>query len=50
VTSAVTQAALDAGAADVVLFTDVANPTSNGVYQRLGYRPIETRVVTEFKA
>jgi GNAT superfamily N-acetyltransferase len=50
VTSAVTQAALATGADDVVLFTDVANPTSNGLYQRLGYRPIEDRVVMEFKA
>ncbi len=32
-------------AADVLLFTDLANPTSNAVYQRLGYRPIEDRVV-----
>jgi GNAT superfamily N-acetyltransferase len=50
VTSVVTQAALATGADDVVLFTDVANPTSNGLYQRLGYRPIEDRVVMEFKA
>jgi len=49
-TAAVTQAALDAGANDVVLFTDVANPTSNALYQRLGYRPIEDRVVMEFSA
>jgi GNAT superfamily N-acetyltransferase len=49
-TSAVTQAALDAGAEAVVLFTDVANPTSNALYQRLGYRPIGDRVVMEFKA
>jgi predicted GNAT family acetyltransferase len=48
VTSAVTQAALDAGAEDVVLFTDQANPTSNALYQRLGYLPIEERVVLEF--
>ncbi|TDD82341.1 GNAT family N-acetyltransferase [Actinomadura darangshiensis] len=47
-TAAVTQAALDAGAADVVLFTDVANPTSNGVYRRLGYRPVEDQVVLAF--
>ena len=47
-TSAVTQAALDAGASDVVLFTDVANATSNALYQRLGYRPIEDRVVMRF--
>ena len=47
-TAAVTQAAIDAGAADVVLFTDLANPTSNALYQRLGYRPIEDRTVVEF--
>jgi GNAT superfamily N-acetyltransferase len=50
VTSAVSQAALDAGADEVVLFTDLANPTSNALYQRLGYRPIETRVVLELAA
>lgn len=44
VTTSVTQAALDAGAADVVLFTDLANPTSNALYQRLGYRPVGDRV------
>jgi predicted GNAT family acetyltransferase len=49
-TSAVTQAALDAGAEDVVLFTDQANPTSNALYQRLGYRPIEERVVLGFSS
>jgi len=45
ITSAVTQAALDGGAAEVVLFTDLANPTSNALYQRLGYQPIGDRVV-----
>jgi RimJ/RimL family protein N-acetyltransferase len=47
VTTAVSQSALAAGAAAVVLFTDVANPTSNALYQRLGYRPIGDRVVVE---
>jgi RimJ/RimL family protein N-acetyltransferase len=32
----------------VVLYTDLANPTSNAVYQRLGYRPVEDRVVLSF--
>jgi predicted GNAT family acetyltransferase len=50
VTTAVTRAALGAGAAEVVLFTDLANPTSNALYQRLGYRPVEDRVVLEFSA
>ena len=39
-TAAVTQAALDGGADGVVLFTDLANPTSNTLYQRLGFRPV----------
>jgi GNAT superfamily N-acetyltransferase len=37
VTAEVTRAALAAGATDVVLYTDPANPTSNALYQRLGY-------------
>jgi predicted GNAT family acetyltransferase len=49
VTAAVTQGALDAGVTDVVLFTDLANPTSNGVYRRLGYRPVEDRTLLTFK-
>ena len=47
-TAAVTRAALDAGATDVVLFTEVDNPTSNALYQRLGYTPIEDRRTVEF--
>jgi GNAT superfamily N-acetyltransferase len=49
VTAAVSEAALDAGASHVVLFTDLANPTSNALYQRLGYQPVEDRVVLEFE-
>ena len=41
--------ALDAGATDVVLYTDLANPTSNALYQRLGYRPVEDRLVLSFE-
>ncbi|MFD9570288.1 GNAT family N-acetyltransferase [Streptomyces sp. NPDC059982] len=47
VTHAVTAAARAAGAREVLLFTDVANPTSNGVYRRLGYTPLEDRVRLE---
>ncbi|MBT2457846.1 GNAT family N-acetyltransferase [Streptomyces sp. ISL-86] len=43
VTYAVSEAAYAAGALEVLLFTDLANPTSNGVYQRLGYTPVEDR-------
>ena len=48
-TAAVSQAALDAGVREVVLYTDLANPTSNALYQRLGYRPVEDRVVFSFE-
>ena len=40
VTVEVSRAALAAGATDVVLFTNPANPTSNALYQRIGYVPI----------
>lgn len=39
-TAAATRAALDAGAQDVVLFTDLANPTANRLYPRLGFVPV----------
>jgi len=48
VTAAVSQAALGAGVREVVLYTDLANPTSNALYQRLGYRPVEDRVIFSF--
>jgi hypothetical protein len=41
-------AALRDGAAEVVLFTDLGNPTSNGLYQRLGFRPVQDRTVVTF--
>lgn len=47
VTAAVSQQALDAGATEVVLYTDLANPTSNALYQRLGYRPVADRIALE---
>ncbi|MBK6019517.1 GNAT family N-acetyltransferase, partial [Streptomyces sp. MBT53] len=39
VTTEVSRAARTAGATEVLLFTDLANPTSNALYQRIGYRP-----------
>ena len=45
VTAAVSQAALDAGIENVLLFTDLANLTSNGIYIRLGYQPVTDRVI-----
>ncbi|MBV9170302.1 MAG: GNAT family N-acetyltransferase, partial [Chloroflexi bacterium] len=40
VTAAATREVLDLGAIPV-LFTDLANPVSNSIYQRLGYRPVD---------
>jgi hypothetical protein len=37
------------GPREVVLFTDLANPTSNALYQRLGYRPVTDRAVLRFE-
>jgi predicted GNAT family acetyltransferase len=50
VTATVSQLALARGADQVVLFTDLANPTSNALYQRLGYRPVSDRVVLTFES
>ncbi|MET9696509.1 GNAT family N-acetyltransferase [Streptomyces sp. NPDC006529] len=44
-THAATLAARTAGAAEVLLFTDLANPTSNRLYPRLGYVPLWDRSV-----
>jgi GNAT superfamily N-acetyltransferase len=49
VTAAVTQAALADGARDVVLFTDLANPVSNALYQRLGYRRVSDWLMMAFR-
>jgi predicted GNAT family acetyltransferase len=49
-TAAVSRAALDSGAENVVLFTDRANPASNALYQRLGFDPVEERVVLRFRS
>jgi GNAT superfamily N-acetyltransferase len=50
VTAAVSGAARASGAAEVLLFTDLANPVSNSIYQRIGYRPVEDRVLLSFSA
>jgi hypothetical protein len=33
---------------EVLLYTDLDNPTSNRLYARLGYRPVEDRVMLSF--
>jgi predicted GNAT family acetyltransferase len=39
VTAGATAAAIGRGAKQVVLYTNLANPTSNAIYQAIGYRP-----------
>ncbi len=48
VTAACTADALARDAGEVVLFTDLANPTSNSIYQSIGFRPIGDRRVVRF--
>jgi predicted GNAT family acetyltransferase len=36
----VSRAALESGAAEVLLLTDLADPTSDALYRRIGYRPV----------
>jgi uncharacterized protein len=38
--AALSQVQLDAGRQRCFLFTDLANPTSNAIYQAIGYRPV----------
>ncbi|MCI0686502.1 MAG: GNAT family N-acetyltransferase [Sporichthyaceae bacterium] len=47
-TALVSQRALDAGAYACSLTTDLANPTSNAIYQRIGYYPVADAVSLRF--
>ncbi|WP_187352060.1 GNAT family N-acetyltransferase [Allosaccharopolyspora coralli] len=50
VTAAASRRARAAGANEVVLFTDRANPVSNSIYRRLGYVPVSRMVMLDFVA
>ncbi|MFJ9461173.1 GNAT family N-acetyltransferase [Kitasatospora sp. NPDC101447] len=50
VTAAASAHVLALGAAEVLLYTDLANPTSNSVYQQIGYLPVEDCLVLDFRA
>ena len=41
--------ALSQGAAEVLLYTDLANPTSNSIYQQLGYVMVEDALVLDLE-
>ena len=47
-TAAASQAELDRGRRWCFLFTNLANPTSNRIYQAIGYRPIRDLRICRF--
>jgi GNAT superfamily N-acetyltransferase len=49
VTAACTADALDRGDERVVLFTDMANPTANAIYRRIGFKPVGEQRVVAFR-
>jgi len=48
VTHAVAEALLAADVEEIVLYTDLANPTSNALYPRLGFEPVSDCVLLAF--
>jgi predicted GNAT family acetyltransferase len=48
-TAAGCRLAYDRGAREVSLFTDLSNPTSNALYQRLGFRPLGDSTMIDFE-
>ena len=48
VSAGVTRRALADGADTCMLYADVANDTSNGIYRRIGYRAFASSVVLRF--
>ena len=48
ITAAAAALARSRGVDDVVLFADLANPTSNGIYQKIGFEPVADNVRFEF--
>jgi uncharacterized protein len=48
ITATVTQAILDSGKKYAVLYTDLDNPTSNSIYQQIGYKPVMDTTLWRF--
>jgi predicted GNAT family acetyltransferase len=48
-TAAVSRIAVDAGAKEVVVFSDLANPATNVIHQRIGYQPLDDYLVISFR-
>lgn len=49
VTAATCRRALDGGTSQLLLYADIDNPTSNTLYRRLGFAPVEDRVTLRFR-
>ncbi|EGX55038.1 acetyltransferase-like protein [Streptomyces zinciresistens K42] len=49
VTAAVSRAVLTSGVREILLFTDLANGTGTGLYQRLGYRAVADFTAYDFR-
>jgi predicted GNAT family acetyltransferase len=47
-TATVSQAMLDEGRRFCFLYTDLANPTSNKIYQAIGYKPVTDALMVGF--
>ena len=47
--AAVSQSVLDAGRKFCFLYADIANPTSNHIYQEIGYQPVCDGEVLRFE-
>lgn len=47
--ASLSQLLLDEGYQFCSLYTDLANPTSNQIYQRIGYRPIQKSIMIQFQ-
>jgi hypothetical protein len=47
-TASVTQKILDSGKKHAVLYTNLDNPTSNSIYQQIGYKPVSDSTVWQF--
>jgi GNAT superfamily N-acetyltransferase len=50
VTAVACRRALDSGTRQLLLYADIDNPTSNTLYQRLGFEPVEDRTTLRFKS
>jgi predicted GNAT family acetyltransferase len=47
-TASVTQKILDSGKKHAVLYTNLDNPTSNSIYQQIGYKPVSDSTGWQF--